>query len=98
MKNMQKWKTSFMQQDRRSQTPLIDSFLEPECAFHRRRKKNKEMADQGAEITELRRQLEEMWMSSQAAITLANNNARTAQVRAVELEVEREGLPKTATE
>ena len=56
------------------------------------------MADQGAEIAELRKQLEEMQMSSQAAITLANNNARTAQVRAVELEVEREGLPKTATE
>ena len=37
-------------------------------------------------------------MSSQAAIALANEKAKTALARTIELESEQEGLPKTVVE
>ena len=55
------------------------------------------MEDQGAvNATELRKQLEEMRLSHQAAITLANDEKKAARDLASEIEVEYGGLPKTA--
>ena len=71
-----------MRSGRRCQTPLIESFPEPERAFHRRRRENHQMGDREDDVAALRCQLEEIRLAAEASATRERAQAERERTQA----------------
>ena len=71
-----------MRSGQRSQTPLIESFHEPECAFHHRRRENHQICYREDDVAALRRQLEEMRLAAEASATRERAQAERERTQA----------------